>query len=966
MPKFSTTGDRIRRQRILLRRGSATLARACGVISMIVGGLVVLGWALDFPLLKSALAGAVEMKANTAVSLILGGGAIMLFTADQRSAEGPGLWRLGQVLGAAVVVIGLATGAEDLFGWDLGIVEALFWDYAVGYAKVKGRMSPYSAAACAGIGIALVCIPIRRLRPVTNGCAGAAAMVGLISLMGYSWGASELMTDEWATPVAVHTAVALVLLSLGTLIVAHPFPKGPGSLRILLDPIELKLIASFVGALLVLCAAGGVAYDAAAEYSRLSQRLGHVKMVHGKLAAVGMDLADAAFAQRTFLLTGDPRDAQHWWTAVLQLTLDRDSLKETVHPGSAEHANLVALDLSIERSMQAMEQGMKLFREQGAAAARTFVLSGVGTVAMTSVRNAMSRMNDFARHEEDDREALLRRSREQTLILTLITLVAAAAALCAVFLAIRREMAARSSVERALRRRSTEAAAANRFLESLIRNIPHMIFVKEAKDLRFVRMNRAGEELLGVRESDIVGRTDRDLFPAKEADLFVAKDRQVLEKGEVEDIPNEEIQSASQGVRVLHTKKIPLLDGSGRPTHLLGISEDVTDARENERRIKSLNEAMSARAAEVERVNSARSVFLATMSHEIRTPMNGMLGMLELLSLSGLDDKQRQTLSVVSESGHSLLRIIDDILDFSKIEADKLELRAEVASIAAIVRDVWNIHSTVASSKGLVITTTVDPALSPAVWVDPVRLRQVLNNLVSNAVKFTSSGGVEIRVEVLTSHEEVQSIRLSVTDTGTGISPDEQVHLFQPFVQVGASGSRAPGGTGLGLVISRRLAELMGGSLAMSSTLGSGTTMSLVMDIRTAPAELLPLAEARKIEDLRAATALIRHAPGVAQAEAEGTLVLLADDHPVNRALLEQQLETLGYASETAPDGNEALRRWQSGRFGLVLTDCQMPGMDGYELARQIRKREAAAGARPTPIIACTAMALEGEAQKCL
>jgi CheY-like chemotaxis protein/HPt (histidine-containing phosphotransfer) domain-containing protein/two-component sensor histidine kinase len=356
---------------------------------------------------------------------------------------------------------------------------------------------------------------------------------------------------------------------------------------------------------------------------------------------------------------------------------------------------------------------------------------------------------------------------------------------------------------------------------------------------------------------------------------------------------------------------------------------------------------------------------MATMSHEIRTPMNGMIGMLELLGLGPLDDRQRQMLAVIAGSGQSLLRIIDDVLDFSKVEAGKLELHEEVASVANIVEDIRNIHSPVASSKGLALTATLDPRQRPAMWVDPLRLRQILNNLVSNAVKFTAAGGIEIGVEVLETDGARQLLRLSVTDTGVGISPEDQQRLFQPFVQVGGAGGGAWGGTGLGLAISRQLAALMQGSIALRSAPGQGTTLSLVIPVRTAETRLLsPTIEAR-LAELRQATRGMRPAPSEAAAEAEGSLVLVVDDHPVNRMLLQEQLATLGYAAEAVQDAAEGLQRWNGGRFALVLTDCQMPGMDGYELTRRIRAAEAAAGRGRTPVIACTAMALPDQQDRC-
>ncbi|HUF79721.1 MAG TPA: ATP-binding protein, partial [Burkholderiales bacterium] len=403
-----------------------------------------------------------------------------------------------------------------------------------------------------------------------------------------------------------------------------------------------------------------------------------------------------------------------------------------------------------------------------------------------------------------------------------------------------------------------------------------------------------------------------------------------------------------------------LLTATGVLTLLYrGIRRELVVRTEAEQALVAAREAANA-------ANRAKSTFLATMSHEIRTPMNGVLGMLELLSLTRLDGEQRTTLEVVRESGRSLLRIIDDILDFSKIEAGKLEVRPEVASIKEVIEAVRNIYAGNASSIGLLIKHSVDPRISPAVLVDPLRLRQILSNFVSNALKFTSRGQIEIKAELAERADGEDRVRFSVADTGIGISAENQQWLFQPFNQVEGATAQRSGGTGLGLTICRRLAGMMGGTVEMVSEIGKGTTMILSLSLPIADPKDLPVTSTEDTQNaLTTDTRNRRMAPSVPAAEAEGTLALLVDDHPTNRALLARQMQALGYAAESAENGLEALGKWQSGRFGIVITDCNMPEMDGYDLARRIRQIEAPNGGRRTPIIACTANALGGEAEVC-
>ncbi len=375
-----------------------------------------------------------------------------------------------------------------------------------------------------------------------------------------------------------------------------------------------------------------------------------------------------------------------------------------------------------------------------------------------------------------------------------------------------------------------------------------------------------------------------------------------------------------------------------------------------------MTELIAARRT-AEEATKAKSMFLATMSHEIRTPMNGVLGLLQLLGFGKLDPEQKATLDGARESARSLLRIIDDLLDFSKIEAGKLEIRPETASVAAIVESVRQVYSGVASGKDLNFGTSVDARISPALKVDPLRLRQILNNFVSNAIKFTHKGGVEIKAVLVERKEGRDVVRFSVADSGIGVSKEAQARLFQAYAQASADTARHFGGTGLGLTICRRLAEMMHGEISMQSEPGKGTTMTLTLSLPVGETKDLPRADPTGA----AAAAMVasrRRAPTIEEARREGTLILVAEDHPTNRSVLVRLLGLLGYAAETAENGKLALEKWQGGGFALLLTDCNMPEMDGYELAQAVRSRET--GGKRAPIIACTANALAGEADRCL
>jgi signal transduction histidine kinase/HPt (histidine-containing phosphotransfer) domain-containing protein/FixJ family two-component response regulator len=383
----------------------------------------------------------------------------------------------------------------------------------------------------------------------------------------------------------------------------------------------------------------------------------------------------------------------------------------------------------------------------------------------------------------------------------------------------------------------------------------------------------------------------------------------------------------------------------------LRLANEQLEERVRERTQELLEARDAARAG-----SDAKSAFVATMSHEIRTPMNAMIGMLELLSFSKLNTDQREMLEAAQESSRSLLTLIDDILDFSKIEVGKLELHVEPCSVARLVDGVVTTFKHAASSKGLLLSRRIDPALAPAHVVDPSRLRQVLANLVSNAIKFTQAGAVSLEVQVAESVTGRQALRFIVHDSGIGMNADTRRRLFEPFQQGESDTSRRFGGTGLGLAISRQLVELMGGSIQVTSTQGLGTRVEVTL--------IAAQAEASAVRE--GADALSERQTPVAVYAPTGTKVLIVDDHPINLAMLKRQLKVLGLNADTATGGQEALEKWRREGHDLVITDLQMPEMDGYTFARAIRT-EQRRGLEPVPtVVAYTANTHSEALDRCL
>jgi PAS domain S-box-containing protein len=571
-------------------------------------------------------------------------------------------------------------------------------------------------------------------------------------------------------------------------------------------------------------------------------------------------------------------------------------------------------------------------------------------------------------------------------------------------------------------------------------------------------------QLYGIREEDF-GQAYQAWISALHPEDREAVDGEIQAalRGEREYAPQFRVVWPDGSVHFIKAASHTSFDDQGRPVRMIGVNYDLTEQKKTE-------QILAQARADAEAANRAKSAFLAMMSHEIRTPLNGIVGTIDLLGYDSLSPNQRNLVRTAKESSLALMTIIDDILDFSKIEAGRLDLERTPLSLENVVEGVAETLLPLASKKEVVLLVYADPAI-PGLLGDPVRLRQILLNLVSNAIKFSAgipgrAGLVEVEATPASRTPGQALIQIRVRDNGIGMSPMVLKGLFQPFQQAETSTTRRFGGTGLGLVISRRLAELMGGDVAVQSHEGEGTVFTVSLAIEVAPvsvpqpstdlrglmvllvtgdphatmileiyirhsgAEVLTLdsaevlnrfddvharhrdmvvaiecqgdeaASSRLCDRLRekAGNAPVRFliisrgrrrqvrplcgdamivdmnamrrsvlinavaalagrespelgpqelapvacppAPTIEVAETAGQLILLAEDNETNQQVIRQQLGMLGYAVQVADNGRQALELWRQGRFALLLTDCHMPEMDGYDLSRAIRAEE--------------------------
>ncbi|MFO1015481.1 MAG: ATP-binding protein [Caulobacteraceae bacterium] len=375
------------------------------------------------------------------------------------------------------------------------------------------------------------------------------------------------------------------------------------------------------------------------------------------------------------------------------------------------------------------------------------------------------------------------------------------------------------------------------------------------------------------------------------------------------------------------------------PVRAIIATQSIAELKRGEERLRRLNVTLKAARDQAEAANIAKSTFLATMSHEIRTPLNGVLGMAQAMARDELPPIQRERLSVIRQSGETLLALLNDLLDLARIEAGRLELEDSVVNVETLVQGAGATFATLAVEKDLHFEHRVDPNVAGLWRGDPTRVRQILNNLVSNAVKFTSRGSVVVEVGL-----EAGELVAKVSDTGPGIPADRLSALFGKFIQADASTTRKFGGSGLGLSICKELAQLMGGTIAVESTEGVGSTFTLRL-----PAERADAAE----------HAVAEEPPRIESDEDAPPLrILAAEDNPMNQLVLKTLLAQFGVQVQIVGDGAQAVAAAKDGEWDVILMDVQMPVMDGPTAARAIREHEARACARRTPIIALTANAM--------
>ncbi len=511
------------------------------------------------------------------------------------------------------------------------------------------------------------------------------------------------------------------------------------------------------------------------------------------------------------------------------------------------------------------------------------------------------------------------------------------------------------------RRSETRVRESEQRYRDLFENASDIVYSIDL-NANFMSVNKAGELATGYTRAELLGMNIADVLAPNEAPRALQAIREKLAGGSNSSV---ELECRRKDGSPLHLEiTARLLFRNGVPFGLQGIARDITERKAWQRRLEEYagelrvkNAELSQALATAREATEAKSRFLANMSHEIRTPMNGVVGMTELLLATNLSPEQREYADTVKTSAESLVVILNDILDLSKIEAGKLALyqapfepRDMIARIVALLRPG-------AEQKGLELSMEFDERIPAAVRGDEARLRQVVANLVTNAVKFTPQGSVRVSLALEAEQEQSVRLRCSVKDTGIGIPEEQAARLFESFTQGDGSTTRRYGGTGLGLAISKQLIEIMGGQIAFQSEAGRGSEFWFTITLeRYTPAPAERSGEPAAASEPVPAAHMNGNGPA--------PRILLADDNEINRRIALRMLAREGYEAEAVPDGKRAVEEALTGRYNLILMDVHMPEMDGFEATQAIRNAE---GKRKrTPVIAMTACAMAGDREKCL
>lgn len=626
-----------------------------------------------------------------------------------------------------------------------------------------------------------------------------------------------------------------------------------------------------------------------------------------QLRAVEAHLESAESAALRFVVTGDAGKLRPYQTARSQAPRLLQSIESEAT--DAQKKTLKRLKRLYLNHLAYLGDVVTVRAEQGAETASRLVAASDYTSHRQSLDRLLGDLRAIESSRSASRTAFSFREAWRTKIALLLLAGAGLGCLVWAFMLLGRATEERRVAEQDRGRLET-------FLRSIIERIPYMIIVKEATWLRTTLVNKAAARFWGRTEEELLGGNALDLWPKARAQEAMARDREALRSGRPMDFPEETVTRQDGVDRILHVQKVTVPDANGDPAFLVTIAEDITERKEAERLL-----ALSRDTA----LESARlkSEFLRNMSHEVRTPLSVVIGMLTLLADADTPKQSRPLIAKAAAAANALARLAKDLLDLTRMETGTLTLESRNFPLRRSIEESLRMLEEQARAKGIALEVSLSPELPEEVRGDEVRLRQVLMHLAGNAVKFTDRGTVRVAARLDRQDGARLWTNIQISDTGPGIAPDAQKHLFEPFRQGDGSPTRRFGGTGLGLAVSRRMVELLGGAIGFESEAGKGSSFWFTLPYEKADASREP-GEVVALPWVRAR-------------------VLVVAENEIARRHLRQKLSTWSVASDEAPGGGAACdilqRERKAGRaIPVVISEWHLPDMDASELVRKIRR----------------------------
>ncbi|HIJ89939.1 MAG: response regulator [Desulfobulbaceae bacterium] len=913
--------------------------RRAALLVAVLGLMVLLGWVFDIPLLKSVLPGAVTMKANAGLCFLLAGGSLFL------TLQKPGWQRLSLGMALAVTAISLATLSEYLFGWQPGIDQLLFREPAEAlYSLYPGRMSPYLATGLFAAGFALLALPRPLLLLPMQLAASLTVIAGAVPLFSYLWNVSALTTASVTTPPAVHAVLGLILLGVALLRaslqsaiqVRHTAP---------LKTVEFKVLLGFIVTMLLISFGGGLTYRAGTKFAESAMQVARTQEKRAMIGDLYSTIVNAESTQRIYLLLRDKKQLAHYRQLTKKVPVLMESLEQTI-TDRTQLRNMAALRPLVTRRLEILAQVMAVYEHRGLAAAQQEIISRQYQEIMLDIHALSDAMKAVEIGLIKEREAATKQTRQFTMISMLITLLLAMAVLTVLFIAIRREMLTSKQAGQAL----LQAGA----LQRAVLNSAN--FSSIATDLKGVIQifNVGAERMLGYTAAEVMNK----ITPAALSDPhgLVVRARALSEELGTPITPGFEALAfkASRGIEDIYEMTFIRKDGNSFPAVVsvsalrdaqdgiigyLLIGIDNTVRKQNELALaiaqsdlKIAYDMIVLKNTQLIETSRTKSEFIANMSHELRTPLNAIIGFSEALKdglMGEVAENQREYINDIYVSGEHLLSLINDILDLAKIESGKLELELEPLSVKDLVQNSLVMIKEKALNHQLKLNLEVDDEM-PEIVADMRKLKQIIYNLLSNAVKFTPDGGA-----VTLSAKRVDGLlEISVTDTGIGISAQDQARLFHPFIQLDSALSRKYQGTGLGLLMVKRLTELHGGSVGLESEKDKGARFWM----------RIPWLLATDVEAPKSAETGTRPqhnapcTPTEKDVSDTRSVLVIEDDPSAIKLIISPLKKIVDLRVICMTTGEQALEWLAHNRPDLITLDLLLPGMDGWQVLSCIKE----------------------------